>query len=109
MSLELPYVYHGVGRSNNFLESFNVAYSTFTDSQQVKVFTPIIPNSQLIITANSRDSKNWDLELFISPMSYLVLVVLAAVSVLLISGVVIIILHWQEKKEDKKSRLQIEF
>lgn len=26
-SLSLPYVYLGLGRSNNFIESFNVAYS----------------------------------------------------------------------------------
>ena len=44
-ALELPYTFNGVGRSNNYLESFNVAYTTFDKGNQVRVFTPIIPNS----------------------------------------------------------------
>jgi integrin alpha FG-GAP repeat containing protein 1 len=43
--LDLPYVYNGIGRSNNFLEQFNVAFSINNRLDQVKVFTPIIPNS----------------------------------------------------------------
>lgn len=27
--LSLPYVFDGIGRSNNYVESFNVAYTTF--------------------------------------------------------------------------------
>jgi len=108
-SLELPYTHNGIGRSNNYLESFNVAYSHHDNQNQVRVFTPIIPNSQLIITANDIDAKSWNLELFISPMEYLIVIVFAASAVLVISGVVIIILHWQEKKEDNNNRLQIDF
>lgn len=48
-SLGLPYVYNGIGRSNNYLESFNVAYSVFNENDkrydQIRIFTPIIPNS----------------------------------------------------------------
>ena len=43
--LDLPYVYMGVGRSNNYLEQFNAAYSIRNKLDTVKVFTPIIPNS----------------------------------------------------------------
>lgn len=53
-SLLLPYVYHGIGRSNNYVEQFNVAYSSSNQLNQVKVFTPIIPNSQLFIIGNSQ-------------------------------------------------------
>ena len=54
-NLGLPYIYHGIGRTNNFLESVNVGYSvgiynsTSTDtearSDQMRVWSPIIPNS----------------------------------------------------------------
>ena len=44
-SLGLPYVYHGIGRSNNFLEQFNVGMSIKNRLDQVKIFTPVIPNS----------------------------------------------------------------
>ena len=54
--LSLPYVFDGIGRSNNYVESFNVAYTDGDNSNQVRVFTPIIPNSQLVIAANSREA-----------------------------------------------------
>ena len=102
-------MHNGIGRSNNYLESFNVAYAHQGGQYQVRVFTPIIPNSQLIITANDVDSKQWSLELFVSPMEYLIVIVFAASAVLVVSGIVIILMHWQEKKEDNKNRLQIDF
>ena len=45
-----PYVHFGVGRSNNYIESFNAAFSfkpvNLTDIEfQVLMKTPIIPNS----------------------------------------------------------------
>jgi len=43
-----PYIHLGVGRSNNYIESFNVA--TVIKNKLLKnIKTPIIPNSQLII------------------------------------------------------------
>lgn len=66
-SLELPYVYQGVGRSNNYLEQFNAAYSIHNRLDQVKVFTPIIPNSQLRILADAESKQDWEIELFINP------------------------------------------
>lgn len=101
--LHLPYVFDGIGRSNNFVESFNVAYTTYDNGNQVRVFTPIIPNSQLVIAANSREAKNWQLDLFINPMEYLILVAVAAVIFLTVMGGIILCLHLQEKKEDKKT------
>ena len=32
-NLGLPYIYHGIGRTNNFLESVNVGYSVSTASK----------------------------------------------------------------------------
>ena len=105
----MPYVFDGIGRSNNYVESFNVAYTTFDNANQVRVFTPIIPNSQLVISANSREASSWQLDLFINPMEYLVLVAVAAVVFLTIMGSVILCMHLQEKKEDKKTQLNIDF
>ena len=107
--LNMPYMFDGIGRSNNYIESFNVAYTTFDNSNQVRVFTPIIPNSQLVISANSREARSWTLDLFINPMEYLVLVAVAAVVFLTIMGGVIICMHLQEKREDKKTQLNIDF
>jgi integrin alpha FG-GAP repeat containing protein 1 len=108
-SLSLPYVYLGLGRSNNFIESLNVAYSINNKLDQVKVFTPIIPNSQMFILANNKYAKNWSLELFINPAATIYMIVIACGAVLVVTGVAIIILHIQEKKEDSKNRPQIDF
>lgn len=105
----MPYTFNGVGRSNNYIESFNVAYTTFDKGNQVRVFTPIIPNSQLVIAANSRESKSWQIDLFINPMEYLVIVVLASMAVLFITGIIIIIMDCQEKKEDKSTSVKLDY
>lgn len=108
-SLELPYVYMGVGRSNNYLEDFNVAYSLNNNFDQIRVFTPIIPNSQLIIVGNSKNKLYWNMDLFIKPNQILELIVMTMGAVLVISGIVIIVMHIMEKREDIKNRPQIDF
>jgi uncharacterized membrane protein HdeD (DUF308 family) len=50
------------------------------------------------------DTQNWTLELFINPTSSLALIVIACGICLVIIGVVIIILHMGEKKEDQKNK-----
>jgi len=70
----------------------------------VKVFTPIIPNSQLLILASKESKNNWSLELFINPDKILILTVISICAVLVISAVVIIIMHIHEKREDFKNR-----
>jgi integrin alpha FG-GAP repeat containing protein 1 len=48
--LNLPYSFIGIGRSNNYIENFHVISNTHAPGQEnYKIFTPIIPNSQLII------------------------------------------------------------
>ena len=52
LQLNLPYSYIGIGRSNNYVENFAIISSTrYKENPNYKVFTPIIPNSQLIISS----------------------------------------------------------
>ena len=44
LSLQMPYVYLGVGRSNNYVESFTAAFS-INGQRSIRQWTPIIPNS----------------------------------------------------------------
>lgn len=49
--LNMPYSYIGIGRSNNYIENFHVISTSFAKGySNYKIFTPIIPNSGLIIT-----------------------------------------------------------
>jgi integrin alpha FG-GAP repeat containing protein 1 len=47
-SLQLPYAYIGVGRSNNYVEQFTAGYAV-KGSRAIRPWSPIIPNSQLIV------------------------------------------------------------
>jgi len=101
--MQMPYSYLGVGRSNNYVESFNAATS-IRGERAIRVWTPIIPNSQLIIFAQEKETVLWGLELFINPTSSLAIIVIACLICLIIIGVVIIILHIGEKQEDKRNK-----
>jgi len=105
MSLQLPFAFIGVGRSNNYVESFYAA-SGIDGKRTEKMWTPIIPNSQLIIFMHSNDEMNWGLELFISPTSALYLIVMVCAVCLVVIGLAIIWLHVKEKQEDAKKREQ---
>ena len=105
MANQLPFAHLGVGRSNNYVESFYAA--TAIDGKRVeKMWTPIIPNSQLIVFMYGTDPLNWGLELFISPTNSLYLIVLVCAVCLVAIGVAIIWLHIKEKQEDAKKREQ---
>lgn len=57
-SLTLPYSFVGIGRSNNYVENFHVISNTYISQQQdaYKIYTPIIPNSQLLISKEFKDN-----------------------------------------------------
>ena len=103
MSLQLPFAFLGVGRSNNYVEMFYAAQS-INGKRAEKMWTPIIPNSQLIIFMFSNDEMKWGLELFISPTASLYLIVLVCAICLIAIGLAIIWLHVKEKQEDAKKR-----
>jgi integrin alpha FG-GAP repeat containing protein 1 len=63
--MNLPYAYIGIGRSNNYIENFLVITSSFTKGDKIqnnKMFTPIIPNSQLIIAKIENTKDNGEVE-----------------------------------------------
>jgi hypothetical protein len=67
------------------------------------MWTPIIPNSQLIIFGNGSTTLNWGVELFISPTHQLYVIVIACAVCLVLIGIAIIIFHCKEKIEDKRN------
>lgn len=96
LNLELPYSFMGIGPSYNYVENYHVATTSSKNNTNsyLKVFTPIIPNSQLLIY-NTED--HWELDLIVTPISKILLVVIVILLILAILLVVIIILHFMEK------------
>lgn len=103
MSLSLPYTFIGIGRSNNYIENFHVISPTFNkNGNSYKIFTPIIPNSQLLISENKSDDElKWSLDLIVNPTNMLILIIGVIVIILVLLLLLIVYLHCQELKEDQ--------
>ena len=102
-SLQLPYAYVGVGRSNNYVEQFTAGYSV-AGNRAIRPWSPIIPNSQLIVQAGSSNTNMCNLELFVSPTSALPMIIIACAICLVIIGVIICVLYYREKMDDRRER-----
>mmetsp|Transcript_5360 Transcript_5360/g.6106 ORF Transcript_5360/g.6106 Transcript_5360/m.6106 type:complete len:196 (+) Transcript_5360:579-1166(+) len=112
-ALEPPVVTFAIGRSNNYIEDFTATYpiQKFTSSggketlsREISTWTPIIPNSHLLINLSGKSASKWGIKLLINPTDSFVLVGIILTLILIIIGGVIIYLHIQEKKEDEESR-----
>lgn len=102
-SLLPPYVHLGVGRSNNYIESFNSAFSYIRQGNfTISVKTPIIPNSQMVVFSNPGVAETWKVELFTNPDQNVYLIMVSCAIFLFLVGINIIVLHVQEKTKDKE-------
>lgn len=97
-----PYSLVGIGRSNNYIESLNSAFAFMPSEgeQHIMMKTPIIPNSQIIITANTEPADKWGVELFANPDKNVYVIMITCALVLFLIGIIIIVLHVLEKAND---------
>ncbi|KAM3143943.1 hypothetical protein pb186bvf_003994 [Paramecium bursaria] len=102
--LQLPYAYNGLGRTNNYVENFYIGIPL--QNGQIKQWTPIIPNSQLIVSPYL-SAKSWTLSIFIEPTEAILVVVIVTVIILLTLGGIIIWKHIKEKEELSKHQEHI--
>ena len=105
-NLGLSYSYFGIGRSNNYIETFTVGTIVY-GKKVVRAWTPIIPNTQLIVsTQNSANPNDWEVELLVWPTKAINILVVVIALFLLILILLIIIMHFAEKSEDEKMQAQ---
>ena len=112
MNIPLPYSFAGLDDTNNYVEYFGtisgnyLKSATFVDStsKNWKENTPIIPNTQMIISKyyNEEDKIEWNVDLIVQPMEEIWLFLLLVIIVLLIVLGIIIYLHVKELKEEQK-------
>lgn len=105
--LDLPYIFIGLGRTNNYVENFALGITTKNGSSdlQQSTWTPIIPNSQLIV--NTIPNGTWTLDVYVNPTSETILIVFTTLVILVVLGAFIIYLHVKEKEDDEKNREKI--
>lgn len=89
-SLQLPFVTDGLGRTNNYIEDLAVGYP---GKGQQQTWTPIIPNSQLMV--RPEQDAEWDLETLLKDNSRLYDVIYISIVCLLLLGVVVAYLNWR--------------
>ncbi|CAI2359811.1 unnamed protein product [Moneuplotes crassus] len=105
-NLGVSYSYFGIGRSNNYIEAFTVGAIIY-GKKVVRTWTPIIPNSQLIVsTQMSQNPDDWDVELLVWPTKAINILVVVIALFLLVLILLIIIMHFAEKSEDEKMQAQ---
>ncbi|CAG9864989.1 unnamed protein product [Phyllotreta striolata] len=100
-SLNLPYTIFGLGRTPNFVDKVTVGLSNHSKS-----WTQIIPNSQMVVIPwPPNEPSRWKAQLFVTPSKLILMSVAALTTVCGLITVIIGVLHWKERQEDKKERL----
>ncbi|CAH1154024.1 unnamed protein product [Phaedon cochleariae] len=100
-SLNLPYSIFGLGRTPNFVDRLTVGLSNHSRS-----WTQIIPNSQMVVIPwPANEPARWKAQLFVTPSKLILMSVAALTTVCGLITVIIGVLHWKERQEDKKERL----
>ncbi|XP_061162912.1 T-cell immunomodulatory protein-like [Saccostrea echinata] len=106
--LQLPFTIFGLGQTPNFVDKIEVGIPNPPGTSiRQRSWASIIPNSQLIIIPypNNKPS-SWKNKLFVTPSR---MVMLTGATLLGTCGFIaglVGILHWREKVEDKKEKLQ---
>lgn len=103
--LMLPFGFFGLDRTNNYIENFSFGIAKLGESYS-QSWSPIIPNSQLLLSASNTKPTQWGIEIFINPTESLWLIIASTVIVLVVLGLVIVYFHWKEKLEDRRANEQ---
>ncbi|EAR93627.2 integrin alpha FG-GAP repeat protein (macronuclear) [Tetrahymena thermophila SB210] len=103
-ALQLPFVILGLSRTNNYIENFSVGLSQPDADTSTRSWTPIIPNSQLIIFPYTLDPSKWEISIFVQPNDALIIVIIVTVIILAILGSIIIYYRRQEINQDTQNQ-----
>ena len=104
-ALNLPFAYLGIGRSNNYIENFQIiSGNKYKSSDNVKTYTPVIPNSQLVIfhTNSGKDSTSWKVDLVVKPTKYLYQLIIVIILMIAFGTFLASYLEMKEREEDNE-------
>lgn len=102
MSLQLPYTVFGLGRTPNFVDSLTVGLVS-----KQKTWPQLIPNSQMIVVPSPLNRPDlWKAQLFVTPSKLILNSVIALGGVILAILLIILFLHFKEKRADRLEKQQ---
>ncbi|GFR81540.1 T-cell immunomodulatory protein [Elysia marginata] len=107
-ALQLPFMLFGLGQTPNFVDELYVGIPyPKGKSTRVHSWSSIIPNSQIIIIPYPLDSpSSWKHELYVTPSRLVLLTGVSLLGTCAFIGIIVALLHWRERIEDKKEKLQ---
>ncbi|XP_071445783.1 T-cell immunomodulatory protein isoform X2 [Hetaerina americana] len=106
-ALQLPYCIFGLGRTPNFVDALTVGVSWPQPEGRKRTWTQIIPNSQVVVVPWPRGQPSkWRARLFVTPSRLVLLTAAALVGTCALIAALIAGLHWKERREDRKEKLQ---
>lgn len=107
LSMDLPYTIFGIGHSPNFVETLIVGVSPTDTENRTHEWPQIIPNSQIIvIPPQIGTSDAWKFKLFLTPSDAVWKTFAVLIGVILVVFLIVCVLYYKERKEDKMDRLQ---
>lgn len=98
MRLQLPYKIFGLGRTTNFIHYFSLGVSK--DRHWWKEWTPLIPNSHVVVYAFGEDSEGWKIKLFLNPSRAMKIIAAMTGVILILLVLCVVCLKFKEKQED---------
>ncbi|KAK1216969.1 hypothetical protein PQX77_020372 [Marasmius sp. AFHP31] len=103
-SLQCPYAFFGLGRTNNYIENLFVGATVHQDEHWIDI-EGVIPNSKLVIRpGNEKEGTGWKRELFLRPGEWISWVLVTMVVGMALLAVIVLVLHLNEKREDELER-----
>jgi len=103
-SLQTPYSFFGLGRTNNYIENFFVGSTKHAPEHFINI-EGVIPNSKVVIMPPAGDDiRDWKRELYLRPGEWIPWVTLTIVVATAVLGVIVFVLHLNEKREDEMER-----
>ncbi|KAJ7374619.1 T-cell immunomodulatory protein [Desmophyllum pertusum] len=107
-ALQCPYTVFGLGRTPNFVDELAVGIPRSINSPERKqVWPSIIPNSQVIVIPYPPDSpSSWTAKLLVTPSKLVLLTGVSLLGICVFIGLIILLLHLKEKREDQKAKRQ---
>ncbi|KAE9384582.1 hypothetical protein BT96DRAFT_1026852 [Gymnopus androsaceus JB14] len=102
-SLQSPYSFFGLGRTNNYIENLFVGSTIHLPDHYINM-EGVIPNSKVVILPSSIEGEAWKRELFLRPGEWIPWVTVTVVAGTALLAVIVLVLHLNEKREDELER-----
>lgn len=109
-ALHTPFALFGLGRSPNFVDYVHIGSprvplaGSLHYGNQHYYLKQIVPNSRLIVVPPKGDGVHWQSRLYLTPSQLIKQSLMVLVSVCMILLLVVVFLHYRERRADKHER-----